>query len=252
MGLLFKNNFKALLIHVFVGLLSVVAYITFFTAQYKWNNEAAYRRHELLLTAGALAVILSALLLYYFGCMLLIKSTGRNLRNMFSVSGIAVIGLIWWLCSSVLVSSKSSLMNYHTWFYYCLYNSYGLPLIHIMNIDNIFIYLIFPVMPSLVMGIALIEKEMKHRKLEKRKEQIEKELVENKASEDLKANYEKEEKEKYKDKSKHEKKKNNKEDIKENIKENKNSEDSDLLEELVNKEVLKKRVKKRKKITKDE
>lgn len=159
-----KNNFKALLVHLFVGIISFVAFIITHSSTPKWASEAAAKRHALILTAIALAIIIVSLILYYIAGRLFFTCQGNNIRNILSVSIIAVGGSIWWIATYLICASKSGLLNYVEWFYYSLFNTYSLSLIIDMNIDNAFILLIFPLLPSIALSIGLIEKQIIKRK----------------------------------------------------------------------------------------
>ena len=161
---LIKNNIKVFFINVIISLMGFGIFILVRSNTPRLTTSTTVKNYSLVLTSVALIILIGSMILYYFAARLFFTCMGNNIKNILSVSMLGIIGIVWWAILVLFVANKGEVLNYLQWFYYCIFNTYALPLITDMNINNVYILLIFPILPVLVMGTGLIEKNTVKRK----------------------------------------------------------------------------------------
>jgi len=154
-----KNNVKALIIHIFVNVISVFLYymLAINVGVAEWVSEAAYNVHIDKMVMIGLVIVLMAFALYYIGGRVFLRDQGWLWKNILSVSSVFIIGFIWWLMilplSNLEVFSKANV-----WQTFSMYTSYMLTLIDYLEVDIPILLLLSLMLSTLLMVLGIKKK----------------------------------------------------------------------------------------------
>ncbi|MCA0386339.1 MAG: hypothetical protein LCH34_12150 [Firmicutes bacterium] len=154
-----KNNVKALTIHIFVNIISVLLYymLVINVGVAEWVSEAAYKAHVDKMVIIGLVIALLAFALYFIGGRLFLRDQGRIWKNVLSVSSVFFLGFIWWLMilplSNLEVFSKANV-----WQTFSIYTSYMLTLIDYLEADIPILLLLCLMLSTLFMVLGIKKK----------------------------------------------------------------------------------------------
>lgn len=150
------NNFKSLMIHIFVSLISILLFFitNVLPGTPKWVTEEAYNAHKNKMTIISIVIIIIAVILYYSISRKILKKQGSTLKNILSVSVVAILGVFFWILAYIFAGSEGPGRS-TLWQYYTLYNGYMVSLVENIEIKTMFILLLGTFVPSLVMSITI-------------------------------------------------------------------------------------------------
>lgn len=129
-------------------------------AQAKWASEKAARNHHYNMMFVAIAIIAVAVILYYFLGVTRLRDQGNIYKNLFSVSAVAILGIILWANAFNVdrIGPSNHLLNSQLWQYYTMYNGYSFFLISEAEINNSYVFLFFSFIPTIAMWIGINRK----------------------------------------------------------------------------------------------
>ena len=155
-----KNNLKSLLVHITISIFSMILYFLFNMAQAKWASEEAARNHHYNMMFVAVTIIAVAVILYYLLGSARLINQGNIYKNLFSVSLIAILGIILWAnaFNTDRIGPSNHLLNSQLWEYYTMYNGYSFFLINESEINNSYVFLLFSFIPTIAMWIGITRK----------------------------------------------------------------------------------------------
>jgi hypothetical protein len=128
--------------------------------QPKWATEEAARNHHTSMMVIAITIIAVAVILYYLLGRNRLIDQGNIYKNLFSVSLIAILGLILWAIAFNLdrIGPSNHLFNSHFWENYAVFNGYSFFLLKEAGINNPYVFLIFSFIPTIAMWTGIQRK----------------------------------------------------------------------------------------------
>ena len=153
------NNVKALIIHIFVNIISVFLYyiLAINVGVAEWVSEATYKAHVDKMVMIGLVIVLMAFALYFMGGKLFLRDQGRLWKNISSVSSVFIIGFIWWLMILPL-SNLEVFSKVNVWQTFSIYTSYMLTLIDYLEADIPILLLLSLMLSTLFMVLGIKKK----------------------------------------------------------------------------------------------
>ena len=155
---LIKNNLKAFLIHLTISISSVLVFMIFFTAQAKWVSDEAARNHHISMVLLSIIMIVIAVIFYHLLGRKYLISQGSKYKDLFSVSLIAILGVLLWANAFNIdrFSPSNVLLNSGLWQFYGMYNGYSLFFLDESGSNNPYIFLFFSFIPTIAMWTGIL------------------------------------------------------------------------------------------------
>lgn len=155
---LIKNNLKAFLIHLTISISSVLVFMIFFTAQAKWVSDEAARNHHISMVLLSIIMIVIAVIFYHSLGRKYLISQGSKYKDLFSVSLIAILGVLLWANAFNIdrFSPSNVLLNSGLWQFYGMYNGYSLFFLDESGSNNPYIFLFFSFIPTIAMWTGIL------------------------------------------------------------------------------------------------
>lgn len=154
---LIKNNLKSLFLHITISIISIIVYICFNLGQVKWASEEAARNHHNKMMVVAVIIIAVAVILYFYFAKRLLINQGNIYKNLFSVSLTTILGVFLWVAAfnADRIGPSNILLNSQLWQNYAMYNGYSVFLVHESGINNVFVFLLFSFIPTIIMWTGI-------------------------------------------------------------------------------------------------
>jgi hypothetical protein len=158
--LLIKNNLKSLFLHIAISIVSFIVFFFFNSAQPKWASEEAARNHHISMMIVAVTIIAVAVILYFLIARMNFINQGNICNNLLSVSLTAILGVVLWVVSFSAdgIGPGNFLLNSELWQNYAMYNGYSFFLVHEAGINNVYVFLLFSLIPTIIMGTGIRRK----------------------------------------------------------------------------------------------
>ena len=159
-----KNNLKALLIHIAIGIPSLIIFFFFVIGQGqpKWASVEAARNHHNSMMFISVIVIAVAVFLYYSLAGKHLTNQGSKYKNLLSVSLVGIVGVVLWIVAfnADKIGPSNILSNSQLWERYNMYNGYSFFLIYESEVNNTYVFLISSFIPTIAMWAGIQRKRI--------------------------------------------------------------------------------------------